>query len=940
SIGTPYSATDVDADTLTYSLDDEADANTFDIDSETGQLKTKADLDFETQKTYSLTLIVSDGTLTDTVAVTIKVSDVNEAPVFAAKSLTTHAVAENTPSGESIGTPYSATDVDADTLTYSLEDEADAKAFEIDNETGQIKAKAALDYETETSYSVTISVSDGELTDTLVVTINISDVNEAPVFADDSPTTYTVAENTPSGESIGTPYSATDVDADTLTYSLDGTDADAFDIDNETGQLKTKAALDYETETSYSVTITVSDGELTDTITVTIDVTDVQENYAPVFTDGGTTTRSIRENTRAGVNIGSAVAATDPDGDTLTYSLGGTDADSFAIDSTTGQLQTKARLNFERKRSYSVTVSVSDGKGGSDSIDVTIDIINVYENRAPYFTGVSSAYNVPGTTTYTILGSKQRTIGTFPARDAINDIITYSLSGPDAASFSISSSGLLQTVTGGLNYNTKKTYSVTIIVSDDKGARNSMTVTINVLKPVTTRTSQIQNGIVAAITGVTDANNVAEAHLRSITSLTLPSEGIASLMLGDFDGLTGLTGLYLNFNNIASLPLGIFDQLTQLTNLGLRDSPLTELPDGIFDQLTQLTDLNLDSCNLTALPPGIFDQLTQLTDLNLAANALTALPAGIFDKNTQLTDLNLFGNKLTALPAGVFDKNTQLTDLRLHSSDITRNNITDMSALQGVTSLTELYVKNNSISSYAPLVTLKTAIEAADDSITIDITIDGAGVNNPPTFDEGDSTTRSVAENTASGQNIGTAVNATEVDTGHTLTYTLGGMDASSFSIVSGTGQLQTNAALDYETKNSYEVTVTVNDGHSGGDRITVTINVTDVVGAAPSVQTTPVIPDKTVLLTNYPNPFNPETWIPYQLATPADVTLTIYDIRGVVVRELQLGHQAAGFYQSRSRAIYWDGRNELGEKVATGVYFYTLKAGDYAATRKLLIRK
>ncbi len=99
-------------------------------------------------------------------------------------------------------------------------------------------------------------------------------------------------------------------------------------------------------------------------------------------------------------------------------------------------------------------------------------------------------------------------------------------------------------------------------------------------------------------------------------------------------------------------------------------------------------------------------------------------------------------------------------------------------------------------------------------------------------------------------------------------------------------------------------------------------------------------IPEETSLLPNYPNPFNPETWIPYQLAQSADVSLTIYDIQGRVVRDLDLGHQRAGMYHSRSRAAYWDGRNAVGEPVATGVYFYTLTAGDFTATRKLLIRK
>ena len=98
--------------------------------------------------------------------------------------------------------------------------------------------------------------------------------------------------------------------------------------------------------------------------------------------------------------------------------------------------------------------------------------------------------------------------------------------------------------------------------------------------------------------------------------------------------------------------------------------------------------------------------------------------------------------------------------------------------------------------------------------------------------------------------------------------------------------------------------------------------------------------PKETALLANYPNPFNPETWIPYQLSKDAEVTLHIYTVNGTLVRTLALGHQPAGMYQNRSRAAYWDGKNEVGEPVASGLYFYTLTAGDFTATRKMLIRK
>ena len=108
---------------------------------------------------------------------------------------------------------------------------------------------------------------------------------------------------------------------------------------------------------------------------------------------------------------------------------------------------------------------------------------------------------------------------------------------------------------------------------------------------------------------------------------------------------------------------------------------------------------------------------------------------------------------------------------------------------------------------------------------------------------------------------------------------------------------------------------------------------------AAPeSVNTTHVL--QTQLLNNYPNPFNPETWIPYRLAEDANVELTIYDTRGHVVRRIDIGHKKSGVYETRNNAIYWDGSNDLGERVASGVYFYHLKAGDYSATKRMLILK
>ena len=96
----------------------------------------------------------------------------------------------------------------------------------------------------------------------------------------------------------------------------------------------------------------------------------------------------------------------------------------------------------------------------------------------------------------------------------------------------------------------------------------------------------------------------------------------------------------------------------------------------------------------------------------------------------------------------------------------------------------------------------------------------------------------------------------------------------------------------------------------------------------------------ETHLLQNYPNPFNLETWIPYALAEDAKVKIAIYDVQGVSVRQFDVGYQRAGYYTDRAKAVYWDGRSEFGEQVASGIYFYQLCAGDYSQLRRLVILK
>ena len=232
------------------------------------------------------------------------------------------------------------------------------------------------------TFMLTVTDKDGESdSDDVTVTVRPAVENRAPVFSDGGSAARSIAENTAAGVNVGDSIAASDPDGDTLTYALSGNDAASFGINTETGQLLTIEGViyDYETQASYTLTVEASDGKGgTASIAVTVSITNVNE--APAFGQGAATF-SLAENTAAGVNVESALTAVDPDGDALTYTLSGTDAGSFEIGRTTGQLTTKSGVDYdyETKSSYSLTVNASDGNGGTASIAITVSLTNVDE---------------------------------------------------------------------------------------------------------------------------------------------------------------------------------------------------------------------------------------------------------------------------------------------------------------------------------------------------------------------------------------------------------------------------------------------------------------------------------------------------------------------------------------------------------------------------------
>jgi hypothetical protein len=265
--GTPISttiytvtATETGNPTLTYSLSG-TDASAFTINSSTGVVTLRAISDYQTKPSYSLNVIASDGTLNTTEAVTVNVTDV--APTITSASFVT--VVE----GTSTSTPVfnaTATDVVGSSVTYSLTG-TDASVFNINAATGAVTLKAIADYQTKISYSLNVIASDGTLNTTAAVTVSVTDV--APTIT--SASFVTVVEGTP----ISTPVftaSATDVVGSSVTYSLSGTDASAFNINAVTGAVTLRAIPDYQTKPSYNLNVIASDGTLSTTAAVTVNV--------------------------------------------------------------------------------------------------------------------------------------------------------------------------------------------------------------------------------------------------------------------------------------------------------------------------------------------------------------------------------------------------------------------------------------------------------------------------------------------------------------------------------------------------------------------------------------------------------------------------------------------------------------------------------------------
>ncbi len=715
-------------------------------------------------------------------------------------SAVSRSVAENSAAGTNVGAAVTAVSTNT-TYTYSHAlSGTDAASFEIGSSTGQITVKTgtSLDYETKTSYSVVVTVTAAAKTQganaqsvdpnapgdyVIPVTINVSDVNEPPP----SQAAPTVAAHATA------PKYKLDVSwtAPTMTGKPAVTD---YDVQYKKSSDSTWTSHSF-TGTGTATTLT----GLTAGTTYDVQVKAVNDegnsgwsasgskktsaNAAPAFSSA-TTTRSIAENSAANAGVGAAVAATDADGDTLTYSLTGTNAGDFSIDSATGRIKVKSALDYEAKTSYSVTLNVSDKKNAQEGTDNTVDDTIAVTIAVTDVAEPPAAPDTPSMWQHSPSPKTQLDVGwTAPDMTGKPAITDYDVQYKKTATSTWSAWPHAGTETTakltGLDEGTR--YEVQVKAKNDEGW-SGWSVS-------GTATTQDKN-VHSEFPGATSTRSIAE---NSAAGTNVGAPVTASDTEGHtlYYSLTGTDGgkfdVGLNTGQITVKTGHVPNyeaKTTYSVTVQVSDRKDTDdNPDTVIDDTIEVTIAVTD----VAEPPAAPSAPT------VSANSAT--PESKIDVSWTAPDM-------TGKPA-ISDY-----DVRYR--------------LSGASGWTDASFSGTGVS---------TTLTGLDAGKSYDVQVratndEGAGAwsDSGTAITMAGGVARSVAENTAAGTAIGDPVTATTTSANYTYSHALSGTDAASFDIDSSSGQIKVKAALDYETKTSYSVIVTVTASSAGANAQSLTL--------------------------------------------------------------------------------------------------------------------
>ena len=807
NVGIALTATDRDNDTLTWGLEDTAASDLFEIHPSTGQLRTAQALDFETSAgRLFLNVTIADGRDADgdadpevdvTSTVTITVTDVEEPGVVTLSN-------DEPGVGVAVDATLSDGDGSISGLTWQWARSEDGRTgwFNIGGATSS-SSYTTVQADADFYLRARASYTDGHgsnKTAAAVTALRVFGENRRPTFPSTENGQRTVAENTRAGVSIGTPIAAEDPEDDRLTYSLTGAAAAAFTVVSSTGQLRTSEALDFEMTPSYSFTVEVHDGQdgLGNPSPLVDDTQDVTVTLENVEEPGTVTLSTLTGTFQARVEVTAALS--DPDGPRgiiwqwSRSSNGRTDWVNIA----NGDLYTPALAEVG---SYlRATASYTDGHGSNNktAAKVSARIGNPPPvNSDPVFPSTEDGRReVPeNSVSDTLVGAPVE------ATDLnTDDILAYSLSGPDADLFTIAQqSGQLSVATSvatneALDYEGKRTYRVTVSVSDQLDQfgddDNVIDDTINV---------------VITLTDVNEAPEVKGDVAPSFSETANTAVATYSAADPERDTLTWSV-------NISTFWISNRGQLYFVTpprfqTFGDRnnyDVAVTATDDdglsGSLSLTVTVTDAEEEGVVTITPPRGWVNVQTQF-------DASVADADGSISGKMWQWERSSNRSSWTDIPGAT-------------SSGYTATADDDGQYLRATASYTDRRPGNKSASA---------VLRARIGDVRPDM-------NAAPTFED-DPVTRTIGQGPAAGRAIGAPVRATDPDTDDILTYSLSGTDAADFDIDPATGQLRTRAVLDPLVENTYTVTIEVHDGFddsydpddSVDDSVDVTITVTAV---------------------------------------------------------------------------------------------------------------
>lgn len=536
-------ATDADGDAVTFAITGGADAALFTIDSATGMLALVAPADAENPNdangdgVYDVEITASDGSNTTVQSVSVTLNDVDEAPVF-----TSGATGTFDENGSATSYTASATDPEAAGVTYSLATGGDNGLFAIDATTGVVTVSSAQNFElpgdsdTNGVYEIEVIATDAAGNATSQnVSLTLADVNEAPAITNE----ITFVDE---GQTSGGVVTFFDPDGDSVAFAITGgADQNALSIDPTTGALTFNAVPDAEApgdangNNIYELQITVTDPDgLSDTRNFAVTVQDINDN-TPVITSGATA--SFAENA---IGVAYDIDATDADaGTTLVYSIGGTDAGAFNIDTATGEVSFKTPPDFENPtdgdglNDYEITVTASDGTNATTQ-NVTITVID-FDNENPPLITSANAFSVDEDE------NNGPVVGTVTATDAdpSNGGFGYAISGgADSGLFQIDpATGVLSfrngvdadipAAAGGGNV-----YDVEVSVTDQPSIGNARTTTQSIAVTVSNIDDEAPVFAAASATGTASENGTATSYTASATN----TDGTAAVIYSKAGG--------------------------------------------------------------------------------------------------------------------------------------------------------------------------------------------------------------------------------------------------------------------------------------------------------------------------------------------------------------------------------------------------------------------